>query len=698
MNWEENKKIKVLVTCALPYVNNIPHIGNIVGSHLPGDIFARICRLADYDVVFIGGSDEHGTPIEIAAQKLGITEKELSDFYYKLHSEIYAWLNISYDNFSRTSRKIHHELTQDFFLRIYENGYIKEREIEMPYCEHCKRFLPDRYVIGICPKCGYEQAKGDQCEKCSAIYDATELIDMRCAICNGKPVIKKTKHLFLDLPKLQKKLEDWISGKEKEKLWSEQVIAMAKGILSSGLKERSITRDLKWGVKVPLKGYENKVFYVWFDAPIGYVSSTKEKLGERFREYWQNKDARIVHFIGKDNIPFHTIFWPAILMARGEYTLPYIVAGLQYLNYEGRKISKSLGYGVFCENLKKSEIKSDIWRFYLTFLIPESADTEWKWKEFKERINNELVANLGNFIYRTLSFIHNNFNGVIPEIDEEDFGDEEKEIFRKVEETAKQIEKLAWEIKLREALRKVLELSDAGNKYFQKNEPWKLIKGSEIERKKCKVVLHTCANLCYDLAILMHAFLPESSVEVCDMLNTSFGKFKDVGKRKIKGGAKIKKAGIIFEKITDEKLEEVKKITTRATPFEELIVMGKGKTMKAEKEAEEREEERITYDYFSKIKLRVARVIKAEKIKGSKKLFKLEIDLGKEKRQIVAGIADVYSQEELVGKQIIVVANLQKARIMGYESDGMLLAAVDEHGKPVLIIPEKEVKEGSEVR
>lgn len=689
----ENKKGKILVTCALPYVNNIPHIGNIVGSHLPGDIFARLCRLAGYDVVFIGGSDEHGTPIEVAAQQVGISPGELCDFYYKIHKEIYGWLNISYDNFSRTSLQIHHETTQEFFRKIHENGYIKEGAIKMPYCERDKRFLPDRYVIGVCPKCGYESARGDQCERCSSLLDPAELIEMRCAICGEKPVIKESRHLFLDLPKLQPKIEAWIESKKGE--WNEQVIALTKGMLSEGLRERSITRDIKWGVKVPLKGYEDKVFYVWFDAPIGYISSTKEWDKEKWKSYWLEKDAKIIHFIGKDNIPFHTIFWPGILIARGEYNMPYRVAGLQYLNYEGSKISKSKGFGVFCENLPSSGIASDIWRFYLTFLIPENSDTEWKWKEFQDRVNNELVANLGNFIYRTLSFINANFSSKVPDFPEGKIGNEEKEIFEQAEKTAKEVEELILEVRIRDALKKVLELSDLGNRYFQKNEPWKLIKGSEEEKSKCAAVLFTCANLCHDLAILMHPFLPESSLKICSTFSKPLLKLSDAGKQNIERNTKINKPEILFSKIDDKKLEEIKQKATKVTSFEDMLK--KEERKEQEESTEKSGRQMITYDYFSKLELRIAKIISAERVKGSNKLVKLKIDLGEQgQRQIVAGIGKNYSPEELVGKKIVVIANLEPAKLMGEVSEGMLLAATD-NDNVVVLMPEKEVREGVKV-
>jgi len=561
-------KQKILITCALPYVNNVPHIGNIAGSHLPSDIFARFCRLAGYETVFIGGSDEHGTPIEVAAQKLGINPKELCDKYYAIHKEIYDWLDISYDNFSRTSLPGHHETTKDFFKKIYENGFVSGGALKLPFCEKCSRVLPDRFVEGTCPKCGFEEARGDQCEHCSTLLNPDELKSPRCVICGSKPTFKEIKHLFLNLDQLQHKLEKWI--KSNEKIWSPQVVKMALGWINEGLKPRCITRDIKWGVKVPLKGYEDKVLYVWFDAPIGYISSTKEwakKIGkpDEWKKFWQSKDAKIFHFIGKDNIPFHTIFWPGMLLANGEYVLPYRVAGLQYLNYEGDKISKSHGRGIFCENLAGAGPSSDLWRYYLTLLIPETDDTEWKWKEFKERVNNELVANFGNFVYRTLSFIQNNFNGEVPKAK---LSASDKKILKLSRKYAAEIKDLIWDIRLRDALRKVFELSDQCNKYFQKSEPWKAIKE---DKEKAAAALYVCANLCYYLAILLSPFLPKSAQKICEQLGANLGTLEDVGKEKINSSTKIKNAAPLFPKLDERTIERLKMITNKVTQYEGLF-------------------------------------------------------------------------------------------------------------------------------
>ncbi len=556
---------KILVTAALPYVNNVPHIGNIVGCHLPADIFARFCRLAGYETVFIGGSDEHGTPIEVAARKVNKSPRELCDEYYKIHKEIYDWLDISYDNFSRTSYEIHHKTTQEFFLTLYEKGFISEGLLNLPYCENDERVLPDRYVEGKCPVCGYEKARGDQCERCSTILDPKDLIEPYCVICGSKPIFKNVKHLFFDLNKLQDKLREWIISREG--IISQQVINYTLSLLESGLKPRCITRDISWGVKVPIKGYEDKVFYVWFDAPIGYISSTKEwseKIGNRdaWKDFWIKKDAKIFHFIGKDNIPFHTIFWPAMLIAEGRYNLPYNVVGLQYLNYEGDKISKSSGWGIFCENLPKSGIDSDVWRYYLTFLIPETSDTEWKWSEFKERINNDLIANFGNFVYRSLSFIKNNFDGRVPKayyLDEMD-----RRMLILGEKYAIEIKDLMLKVKIRDSLRKVLEFSSECNKYFNDSEPWKKIKeNKEIAGSK----LYVAANLCYDLAILISPFLPKTAKRISEQLNTPLGNLNDCGKARVRENNFLGDVKILFQKLDDEMIEKVKKIVTTVSSY-----------------------------------------------------------------------------------------------------------------------------------
>jgi len=488
-----------LITAALPYINNIPHLGHIVGSHLPADIFARYCRLKGYDVLFVGGSDENGTPSELAAEELGVEINEFLDRIYEEHKRIYEWFNISYDNFSRTSRKIHHKTTQEFFKKVYENGFIKKGKLKTFYCENCKRFLPDRYVEGKCPKCGYEHANADQCERCTALLDAEQLLNPKCKICGSTPTLKETEHLFFQLDKLSEKLEEWL---RENKHWRAQVRNLALGWIKEGLKQRCITRDLKHGVKVPIEGFENKVFYVWFDAPIGYISSTKEKSAD-WEKYWKDKKTKIYHFLGKDNIPFHTIFWPAMLLANGEFNLPYQVVGLQYLNYEGGKFSKSQKRGVFCEKLPEAGIDADVVRAYLTFLIPEISDTEFRWNDFQAKLNSDVIGNYGNFVNRVLSFIYYKLENKVEKPAENELTDSDRKFIETIEKKVERIGQLMEEIQLRAAFREILALATEGNKYFNEHEPWHLMKK---DLKRTKHVLYLCASLCRTHIFITHFF------------------------------------------------------------------------------------------------------------------------------------------------------------------------------------------------
>jgi len=566
VNLEKQKK-RVLVLCALPYTNGIPHIGNIVGSHLPADIFARFCRLKGYETLFIGGTDENGAPTEIVARELKISPKKLTDILHEIHKQIYEWLYISYDYFSRTSSLTHHKVTQEFFKKLYRREYISKKNLIMPYCEKDKLFLPDRYVEGKCPYCGYEHAHGDQCEKCTKLLDPDKLIDPKCKICGNKPVFKETKHLFFKLNKLEKKIEKWIESNRK---WREHVRSLSLAWIKEGLKERCITRDLEWGVKVPLKGYENKVFYCWFDAPIGYLSFTiewveKNRRPQEWKSYWQDKNAFIVNWMGKDNIPFHTIFWPGMLIAHGDLNLPSYVAGLQYCNYEGSKISKSRGWGIFCEKLPMTEIDVDIWRFYFTFLIPETSDTNFRWEEFKNKVNNELIGNIGNFIYRTLSFIWKYFDGTI---ESGKLKKEDKKLIKKIVHSIRIVEKNLESFELRKGLIEILNISSMGNKYFQENKPWELIK---VDKERCKTIIWICAYICKVLAILMSPYLPKTAERIKNQLNLTELKWKDLQDLNFKKKHKINSPEILFEKLTEEKIEKLKNIVTKPTPLEEFL-------------------------------------------------------------------------------------------------------------------------------
>ena len=513
------KKRRVLVCCALPYTNAVPHVGNIVGSHLPADIFARYCRLKGYETLFIGGADENGTPTEVAAIELKVTPRRLTDVFYQVHKSIYEWFEISYDNFSRTSLPVHHKTTQEMFLKIYEHGYVTKGVMRLPYCETDKLFLADRYVVGKCPVCGYEFARGDQCENCATLLEPEQLIDPKCKIDGSVPVFKDSDNLFLELEKLQPQLEAWITSQTH---WRKQVSSLALAWIKEGLKRRSITRDLKWGVPVPLKGFESKIFYVWFDAPIGYVSSTKEwaeRSGnpDKWEDFWLDPETRIYNFLGKDNIPFHTIFWPGMMMASGGFNLPYDVVGLQYCNYEGDKISKSRNWGIFCEKVVQSGLDPDIWRYYLAYLIPETKDSEFKWDDFQSRINNELVAAIGNFVHRTLTFASNFLDG---EIEKRELMDEERQVEARVAEQVAQADAALQEARLKDALKNVLQIAIIGNEYFQKSKPWVLVKE---DPETCKRVIYCCANICKVLAVTMAPFLPGSTAKIYGFLGLEGG-------------------------------------------------------------------------------------------------------------------------------------------------------------------------------
>jgi methionyl-tRNA synthetase len=557
----------VLVLCALPYTNAVPHIGNIVGSHLPADIFARYCRLMGYETLFVGATDENGTPTEVAALELGITPKELTDTLYRVHRDIYAWFGISYDNFTRTSTPVHHKTTQDFFLEIYRKGYISAGKLRLPFCEKDGMFLPDRYVQGTCPVCGYEFARGDQCERCSTLLDPIQLVNPRCKIDGSIPVWRDSSQLFLELGKVQGKLEHWILSKKNE--WREQVTSLALGWLKEGLKKRSITRDLRWGVPVPLKDYGSKVFYVWFDAPIGYISATKEWAEARgepesWKKFWLDDEAKVYNFLGKDNIPFHTIFWPGMLFAHGGLNLPYDVVGLQFCNYEGDKISKSRNWGVFCENVPEVGLDVDIWRYYLVSIIPETKDTEFRWEDFKSRVNNELVANIGNFVHRTTTFAWNNFGG---EVTLRKRAKEEEELRARVKALSDEAIRLLGEVRFRDALSKILAMTDLGNRFFQRRQPWKLVKE---DREECERVVHACLSVCESAAALLQPFLPGSAEKILTGLGSPSRGFAPLGKTR-KTIRLAARPEVPFKRLEDSQIERAKALATKSRPVKDYF-------------------------------------------------------------------------------------------------------------------------------
>lgn len=553
-------KENILITAALPYINNVPHVGHVIGSHLPADIFARFCRLEGNNVTFVGGADEHGTPAVITAKEVGVSTKTLVDKLKQEHKKVYSKLNISYDNFSGTSIPVHKGITQEFFLKMKENGYIEEQEIEMYYCEECKMFLPDRFIRGTCPKCGYEDADGDQCEKCFSALSSTELIKPRCYTCGHTPVIKKSKHYFFSLDKISDKLDAWLDSKKE--VFRPYVFAEAKRWIKDGLKPRCITRDMNWGIPVVGEGFEDKVFYVWFEAPIGYISITNELSTALYETLWHGENSKIYHFLGKDNIPFHTVFFPGMLLANGTYNMPYNVSGYNFLNYEGKKFSKSKRIGVFCTPLLTSDMEVDALRGYLTAILPENKDSDWKWDEFKNNTNSELIGKFGNFFNRTINLLYKNFPELDIDLNDVELNDEDKEVLNQLENGANEIINHYKEIELRDAYKSIMSLSICANTYLERTAPWKLIK--EENFAEAKKVLYICLNIAKTLAVLASPILPEKMAEIWTEQLCFEGQvdnpenFELLGKVTVAKGHKIGAPKPIFRRIDDDYLEKLK--------------------------------------------------------------------------------------------------------------------------------------------
>ncbi|MCD6216016.1 MAG: methionine--tRNA ligase [Candidatus Aenigmarchaeota archaeon] len=540
---------RITITSALPYINGVKHLGTLAGSILPADIFHRFIDLFGIPNIYICGTDEHGTPAEAAALEEGLDVKNYCDKYYEIQKKIYEQWNIDFTYFGRTSSDDNKKITQDIFLALKKNGFIIEKSLIIPYCIKCEKFLPDRFIQGTCPYCGYESAKGDQCEKCGKLLEPSELISPHCVFCGGDKIeFKEEKHLFVDFSKLQPKLKKWI---EKNKQWPLNTRNFALAWIKEGLKPRCITRNLEWGIPVPLKGYEDLVFYVWFDAPIGYISMTKEWFGLNKKENeWQKwwTDSKIYHFLGKDNIPFHTIFWPGVLIGSGKYSLPYFVQGYEFLNWEGQKFSTSKHIGLLTDEALKL-YPADYWRFYLSYILPERKDSDFNWKDFQDKINNELLANYGNLFYRVTSFIKSKF-GVVPKPTER--GEEEKILEAKLQETVSKVEKLIWEVKLRDALKEILLLASATNKYFQDKKPWN---SSDSE-----TTIYTAVNVLRTITILLYPFIPSLGQTALNALNVDLCKWSDISDFLIKPGHKVKPK-ILIKKIEDDDLKRKAKIS-----------------------------------------------------------------------------------------------------------------------------------------
>ncbi len=666
---------KYLVTSALPYVNNIPHLGNLVPV-LSADVYHRHKKIQGYETIYICGTDESGTRTEIEAEKQGVSPEEYCKRMHDLQLRLFSWFRIGFTFYGRTSSEHNKRLTQEIFLDLYKGGYVFEKELELLYCPSCDRFLPDSFVEGECPYCGAPGAKGDQCDSCSRLLEAVELVNPRCKICGGTPVIKKDKHLFLDLPKLAPKVKEWI---ESNKHWDHAVRNLALAWIREGLEPRCITRNLKWGVPVPLEGYEDKVFYVWFDAPIGYIGITaewSEAIGkpDEWERWWHSQDTRLVQFMGKDNLPFHTILWPASLIGSNEqrppekrWILAWNIGSNEYINYEGQKFSKSRGIGIFLDDVTNLDFDPDVWRYYVISMRSPHKDSDFDWDLFREKNNNELVANFGNFAYRALTFTRKYFDGRVPGAG---LSDREKEAIREAEEYWQKSQKELDGLRLKEGLMLAMEIATLGNRLFQEGEPWKTIKTDPDQAAR---TIRACLEISRILALAMWPFTPGTS----ERLWRQLGMEGDITeKREIQPGRPIGMVEPLFRKIEKE---EVARLRERFG----------GKSQKQVGEM-------VGFDEFKKIDLRVARVVSVEDHPNADRLYVLKIDLGGEERTIVAGLRGRVPKEELEGKKIVVVANLDPVNLRGVESRGMLLAA-DDGENLVVIGPMGDVKEGARV-
>jgi methionyl-tRNA synthetase len=666
---------KRLITSALPYVNNIPHLGNLT-QVLSADVFARFCRSRGYETLYICGTDEYGTASETRALKEGVTPRELCDRYHRIHREIYKWFNISFDYFGRTSTEKQTEIVQHIFEEVDKNGYITEKTSEQLYCPKCGRFLADRFVEGTCPHCHSEGARGDQCDACQTLLDPTELINPHCSVCGTTPVIKETKHLYLNLPKVLPLLQSWMEKASVEGFWAKNAIQLTNSWIRDGLKERCITRDLKWGIPVPRPGYEDKVFYVWFDAPIGYISITANAT-DNWKYWWQDpENTELFQFIGKDNIPFHTVIFPSSELATGEnWTMLHHMSSTEYLNYEGGKFSKSLGVGVFGNDVQETGIPADVWRFYMYFNRPEKSDVNFSWQEFAQLVNGELIGNLSNLVNRTLTFISRFYDGRLPE------GDIDETLKAEIVKREEEITALLEKAEERDALRAIFALSDVGNKAFQAGEPWRTRKEAPEEASK---LLKTLAYLIRDLAIMIEPYMPETSSRIFSFFSKEMEKWDKLGT--FAGIETVGNVSLLFSKLEDERVALLK--ARYAGSQEEREAKKDKKTEKKTAEAkpavkenkmsEEIANESIADQFARKVILKVAKIAEIEKHPNGDILYILRLECGEEeKRTIVSSIVPYYKEEELLGHNIVLVSNLKPANFRGVKSYGMLLAASD---------------------
>lgn len=682
------------ITAALPYTNGPIHIGHLAGVYVPADIFARYQRLKNNEVAFICGSDEHGVAISIKAKKEHTTPQAIIDKYHAIIKQSFADFGISFDNYSRTSLPIHHQTASDFFRKLYEQGDFIEEISEQLYDEEAHQFLADRFVIGTCPKCGNPEAYGDQCERCGSSLNATDLIDPKSSITGSKPTLKATKHWFLPLNRYQEFLEKWILEGHKND-WKPNVYGQVKSWLDDELKPRAVTRDLDWGIPVPVEGAEGKVLYVWFDAPIGYISSTKEwaeREGKDWRPFWQDKDTELVHFIGKDNIVFHCIIFPAMLKAEGSYILPTNVPANEFLNLEGNKLSTSKNWAVWLhEYLQDFPNQQDVLRYALTANAPETKDNDFTWKDFQARNNNELVAIFGNFINRVAVLTQKYYEGEVPAAGTLNATD--SETLQQLSELTQKIEQSLERYRFREAQQELMNIARLGNKYLADEEPWKLIK---TDAERVKTVMYVALQVATALAITSEPFLPFTSEKLKNILQlgtTAWEQVKQNPTALLPTGHKIGVATLLFEKIEDaaiakqlERLENTKQANRQEAQATTEVTVAPQKEL-------------ISYDDFAKMDIRIGTILSAEKMPKADKLLILKVDTGIDQRTIVSGIAQSFNPEEIIGKRVTVLANLAPRKLRGVESQGMILMVENAEGKYRFIAPDgEEIANGAEVK
>ncbi len=671
---------RYLITSALPYANGPVHIGHLAGVYIPSDIYTRYLRMRGYDVISVCGSDEHGVPITLKARKEGVTPQQIVDRYHEIIKKSFEGLGIAFDIYSRTSSATHSKTASDFFRKLYDEGKFIEKTSEQYYDEQAQTFLADRYIVGTCPKCGNEGAYGDQCEKCGSTLSPDELINPHSAVSGSVPVKRATKHWYLPLDQYEEFLREWILEGHKE--WKSNVYGQCKSWLDGGLQPRAVSRDLDWGIPVPVKGAEGKVLYVWFDAPIGYISATKD-LTPDWEKYWKSEDTKMVHFIGKDNIVFHCIVFPAMLKAHGGYILPENVPANEFLNLEGDKISTSRNWAVWLhEYLEDFPGKQDVLRYVLCANAPETKDNDFTWKDFQARNNNELVAILGNFVNRALVLTHKYFDGVIPTCGE--LTDYDRQTLSELAGTKEALSSNIENYRFREALKEAMNVARIGNKYLADTEPWKLIK-SDPER--VKTILNIALQITANLSVAIEPFMPFTAAKIVKMLQAGPFKWDDLGRTDlIPAGHQIGEATLLFEKIEDDviqrqldKLEATKQANAAANTSQNI----------------ENQKENVSFDDFQKMDIRVSKILATEKVAKTKKLLKLTVDTGIDTREIVSGIAEHYTPEELVGKEVLVLVNLEPRELKGILSRGMILMAEDPTGKLRLLRPEEAMTPGS---